>query len=126
MRMQMGSNGNMRMEASKMTMPGLADMLSRFVDRPVLDMTELKGVYVVALELAMEDLRNIARTAGMMPPGAGPAAGADAGRPADAASDPSGLSIFASVQQLGLKLDPRKAPLEFIVIDHLEKAPSEN
>jgi Protein of unknown function (DUF3738). len=125
-RMQMGSNGNMRMEASKMTMPALAEMLSRFVDRPVVDMTELKGAYVVAIELAMEDLRNIARTAGMMPPGAGPVAGVDAGRPADAASDPSGLSIFASVQQLGLKLDPRKAPLELIVIDHLEKAPSEN
>ena len=126
MRMQMGSNGNMRMEASKMTMAMLADMLSRFVDRPVVDMTELKGNYVVSLELAMEDLRNIARTAGMMPPGAVPAAGAEAGRPADAASDPSGLSIFASVQQLGLKLDPRKAPLEFIVVDHLEKTPSEN
>src|SRR5579872_3622673 len=125
-RMQMGPNGNMRLEASKMTMTVLADMLSRFVDRPVVDMTGLKGNYVVSFELAMEDLRNVARTAGVMPPGAGPAAGAEAGRPADVASDPSGLSIFASVQQLGLKLDPRKTPLEFIVVDHLEKAPSEN
>jgi len=30
------------------------------------------------------------------------------------------------VQQLGLKLDPRKSPLEFIVIDKMEKAPTEN
>jgi uncharacterized protein (TIGR03435 family) len=126
MRMQMSPNGNMRMEAAKMTMPILSDMLSRFVDRPVVDMTELKGSYQVALELAMEDLRNIARTAGVMIPGSGPAAGGEAGRPADAASDPSGSSIFAAVQQLGLKLDARKAPMEMIFIDHLEKAPSDN
>jgi uncharacterized protein (TIGR03435 family) len=126
MRMQMGPNGNMRLEASKMTMPMLAEMLSRFVDRPVVDMTELKGSYQVALELAMEDLRNMARTAGMPMPGGGLASGGEAGRPADAASDPSGASIFAAVQQFGLKLDPRKTPLEMIVVDHLEKAPSEN
>jgi len=27
---------------------------------------------------------------------------------------------------MGLKLDPRKAPLATIVIDHLEKSPTEN
>jgi uncharacterized protein (TIGR03435 family) len=42
------------------------------------------------------------------------------------AADPSGSSIFASVQQLGLKLDARKAPLPYIVVDHFEKMPTEN
>ena len=38
------------------------------------------------------------------------------------ASDPSGPSFFAAVQeQLGLKLDSKSAPLEFIVIDHVER-----
>ena len=46
--------------------------------------------------------------------------------PADAASTPSGTSIFNSVQQLGLKLAPRKSPVDTIVIDHLEKMPTEN
>jgi uncharacterized protein (TIGR03435 family) len=46
--------------------------------------------------------------------------------PADNASDPSGGSIFQAVQALGLKLEPRKAPLDFIVIDHLEKTPTDN
>jgi uncharacterized protein (TIGR03435 family) len=46
--------------------------------------------------------------------------------PGPAASDPSGGSLFTSVEQLGLKLDPRKQPYEFLVIDHLEKTPAEN
>jgi len=70
-------------------------------------------------------MRSLARTAGIAVPGRG--AGGDAARtPADAASDPPGSSVFAAVQQLGLKLEPRKAPIDFIVVDHLEKIPTEN
>jgi uncharacterized protein (TIGR03435 family) len=123
--MSMGPGGTMHLEAARMTLAALADTLSRFVDRPVVDLTELKGSYQVALDLSMEDLRNAARTAGFM--GLGMGGGRDGARPpADAASDPGGLSIFAAVQQLGLKLEPRKAPLDLIVIDHLEKTPTEN
>jgi uncharacterized protein (TIGR03435 family) len=61
----------------------------------------------------------------MQIPGAGPG-GASSSRPADAASDPSGSSIFSTVQQMGLKLEPRKAPIETIIVDHVEKAPTEN
>ena len=46
--------------------------------------------------------------------------------PADPPSDSSGLTIFTALkQQLGLKLEPKKGPVEIIIIDHLEK-PSEN
>jgi uncharacterized protein (TIGR03435 family) len=125
MRMSMGPGGTMHMEAAKMTLSSFAEMLSRFVDRPVVDMTELKGNYQVSLDLAMEDLRSMARSAGVMIPG--PGGGGEAGSaPANAASDPSGSSIFASMQQLGLKLEPRKAPVDLIVVDHLEKTPTEN
>jgi uncharacterized protein (TIGR03435 family) len=61
-----------------------------------------------------------------MGPGGGGGAGADAS-PAAAASDPGGSSsVFASVKKLGLKLEPRKAPVEQLVIDHLEKTPTED
>ena len=44
----------------------------------------------------------------------------------DSASDPSGNVVAASVEKLGLKLEARKAPVETIVVDHLEKTPTEN
>jgi uncharacterized protein (TIGR03435 family) len=123
-KMSYGPNG-MHLEMEKVTMPKLAEALSRFVDRPVVDLTELKGNYQVALDLTMADLMSAARSAGMAMPGAAPVSG-DAGKlPSDAASDPSG-SIFKSVAQLGLKLEPRKLPLDRIVVDHIEKMPTEN
>ena len=39
-------------------------------------------------------------------------------------SDTLTISIFQSLEQLGLKLETRKAPMEMIVIDHLEKSPT--
>jgi len=47
-----------------------------------------------------------------------------------AASAPDGQSspsLFSALQeQLGLKLEQRKGPVELLVIDHLEKVPIEN
>jgi uncharacterized protein (TIGR03435 family) len=117
------ADGKLHLEASKMTMASLADVATNFVGKPVVDMTELKGNYQVALDLSMDDIKNVARAAGMNMPGT--PAGNAANAPVDA-SDPSGSSIFASVQQLGLKLEARKAPLPYIVVDHYEKTPTEN
>jgi uncharacterized protein (TIGR03435 family) len=118
------NNGLMHMENSKLPITGLVEMLSRFVDKPVVDMTELKGEYQVALDLSMEDIRNVARASGMggaMMLGGGPAPGTAAAEP----SDP-GSSIFTSLAQLGLKLEPRKSAIDLIIVDHLEKLPTDN
>ena len=77
----------------------------------------------------MSEMLVMAQKAGVNVPGmmGAPPAGADAGRPADAASDPTASgSLFASIQQLGLKLESRKAPVDTIVVDKLEKMPTEN
>jgi uncharacterized protein (TIGR03435 family) len=36
------------------------------------------------------------------------------------------VSICASVEKLGLRLEKRKAPIDQVIVDHLEKAPAEN
>jgi uncharacterized protein (TIGR03435 family) len=122
------ADGAMRWEFTKLSMPKLVELLARFIDRPVVDMTELKGDYQVALSISMEDMTALARVKGaqmgmMMPM---PGGGGDASHsPSAAASTPSS-SVFAAVQQLGLKLESRKVPIEMIAIEHLEKAPTEN
>jgi len=126
-KMSMGPNGTMHMEFQKMPIEGLVEMVARFLDRPVIDATELKGSFEVALDLSMDDIKAMAAKsgmAGMM--GMGMGMGGDAARaPADAASEPTS-SIFTALQAMGLKLESRKAPVEILVIDHAEKMPTEN
>jgi uncharacterized protein (TIGR03435 family) len=133
MRMNMGSNGTMSLEVAKVTMAEFSELLNQLVDRPVLDMTELKGSYQVALEIPMAELismaQRIAPKMGIpLPAGIGNSgiAGAAPGAGGLAASDPSGNSIFQAVQKLGLKLDSRKLPVDTLVIDQIEKTPTED
>jgi uncharacterized protein (TIGR03435 family) len=124
MRMSMSPEG-IHLEVDKVTMVQLADTLTRLVDRPVIDQTGLKGNYRVALDLALGDMMNVARAAGAnLPPGAFGAGPGPGGVPA--ALDPSGSSIFHSVEQLGLRLDSRRLPVDQLVIDHLERTPTED
>jgi uncharacterized protein (TIGR03435 family) len=65
-------------------------------------------------------VRNAARAHGVaIPPPARAANG-------EAASDPAGVSLAGSLRKLGLKLESRKAPTEVLVIDKVEKVPTEN
>ena len=121
-------NGNARMTATKQSMAGLAEMLSNQLDLPVVDMTGLTGKYDFTLSFAPEG--GMAVKAGILaPPSAGPPSG-EGGPGVPAASAPDGESssnLFTALQeQLGLKLEQRKGPVELLVIDHLEKAPIEN
>src|SRR5262245_38062278 len=45
MKMSMSPDGQMRMEFTKVSMQQFADMVGRFVDKPVVDMTEIQGNY---------------------------------------------------------------------------------
>jgi uncharacterized protein (TIGR03435 family) len=107
---------SLRFEITKASMPLLSEGLTPLVDRPIVDMTELKGNYDMSFEIPMADVLAAQRTAGAnVPP---PAAGAEA-------ADPVG-SIYTVIQSLGLKLEPRKLPLVMIVVDKAEKMPTEN
>jgi uncharacterized protein (TIGR03435 family) len=127
----------MHMESSTVTMAGFADMLTNLMQiggagsQQVVDMTGLKGNYQVALDFSMTDLiamvRGRAKELGMTMPG-GPAGSDEAdNRQASKASDPAGRSsIYASVEKLGLKLEMRNAPVEQVVVDKVEKTPTED
>ena len=125
MTMRMGPGGA-HIKANGTTVVSFADMISRFVDRPVVDQTGIDGRYDFDLDIAPEE---IGAMKGMMVMRGGPAgaAGPPPGAgPAEIASAPEGGSIFQSIQQYGLKLEPKKAPLDMIVVDGGEKTPTEN
>jgi uncharacterized protein (TIGR03435 family) len=57
-------------------------------------------------------------------PAGASAPGTDA--PAGIASDPPGKAVFAAIENVGLKLDSRKAPIDTLIIEHVEKNPTGN
>jgi uncharacterized protein (TIGR03435 family) len=115
-----------RLQAKKMGVEGLANMLSNITGKPVIDQTELKGIYDFNLEYAPETGEGSMMMGGI-PASASPGAGGGEGRGAVAMEPGSGLNIYAAVQKdLGLKLEPKKLPLDNVIIDHMEKVPSEN
>jgi uncharacterized protein (TIGR03435 family) len=88
----------------------LAVVLARPAGRKVIDRTGLTGRYDFTLTWGEDE-------------GGGPV---PAGGPLTAGDPAAGESIFTALEeQLGLKLEPVKAPVDVVVIDHLEK-PSEN
>jgi uncharacterized protein (TIGR03435 family) len=122
------ATGEMNMEMLAVSMASLSEMLTSLTDRPVIDRTGLAGTHAATIKLSMADMLNAARAAGMgslLPPGMGaPAIGGQA--PALGAADPSGNSIQLAVQRLGLRLDSQRSPIEVVVIDKVEKAPTAN
>jgi len=123
------------LQASQVTMEGLCDMLTQFSqmggagNRNIIDQTGLKGSYDVGIDFSLADLLAMARAAGMdvpagAPGGTGGAASASGG--GDATTPGGGTSITDAVQALGLKLEPKKAPVEQLIVDHAEKTPTEN
>jgi uncharacterized protein (TIGR03435 family) len=101
--------------ALKVPITQVVDMLSRLTNRIVVDKTSLTGKYDINLQYTPEQGQFQA------PPG-----GAPPGMPPLPPVDPNGPSLFTALQeQLGLKLESQKGPVEMIVIDHIER-PSEN
>jgi uncharacterized protein (TIGR03435 family) len=116
-----GQAGTMDLEGSAMTMKGLAAMLTTLgggSGRQVVDMTGLKGNYEVKVVFGLEELTASLRDTGINVPGGGGGGGGD---------DPSGTATVAdALANLGLKMQGTHAPVEQLVIDHVEKLPTEN
>jgi len=96
-----GIKGQLRIVSNRMPMSDVASVLSRYMKALVVDQTGLAGEFEVKLVWTPDD------------------------RPVP--EDQQGASIFAAVQeQLGLKLESRKGPMEVMVVDRAEKIPTEN
>ena len=81
-----------------------ATSLTPFAGRIVIDRTGLTGAYQVDLKWTPEQLPQ-----SPAPPGAPPV-------------DPNGPSLFTALQeQMGLKLDSTRAPVDVVVVDHVEQ-----
>jgi uncharacterized protein (TIGR03435 family) len=88
-------------------MSRFATVLTSFAGRLVIDRTELAGPYNLQLSWTPQG-----RLQGPAPDGAPPLP----------PTDPNGASLFASIQeQLGLKLEPTRAPVDVVVIDRVER-----
>jgi uncharacterized protein (TIGR03435 family) len=92
-------------------------MLSMVLGRPVLDRTGFTGTFDVRLDFAPDE------AAAGLPRSAG---AGDPESPAPAVDPAAPPTIFAAIQeQLGLKIESVKGPVEVLVIDHVER-PSQN
>jgi bla regulator protein blaR1 len=107
------SNNFGQLTAKKAPLPALALVLVGYTRRVVVDNTGLKGSYSYTLDWT-KYLQPPELPPGVVPP--------------PNAFDPASMepAIAAALEeQLGLKLEPGKGPVEMIVVDHLER-PSEN
>ena len=103
--------GRGRINGEAMSMDMLVNQLGNQLGRTVIDKTGLKGPYQINLEWTPEQAQSIG--------------GPDGGGEGRASSD-TGPTIFTALQeQLGLKLESQKGPVDILVIDKIEK-PSEN
>jgi uncharacterized protein (TIGR03435 family) len=96
-----GNNG--RLIAERVTMTDLAEKISEPLGRPVIDATGLKGRYDIHID-----------------------ATAYMGQSGNGSMDVTALLFNALQQQLGVKLESRKDTPKMLVIDSVEKTPTEN
>ena len=113
------SLGGGRFSATKIDPPTIAGVLERFTDRPVMDLTELKGKYDFEFPVNPEEMQTMRiRAAG--------AAGVQLPPQALRLLDSGGNPVQTAVEQVGLKLDGRRMPIEYIVVDQVQKTPTDN
>jgi len=112
MRMSVDS-GSIEITATGLAIDGLARQLAQQLGSTVQNQTGLKGIYDFTLRFTPPDA-NI------------DVSGPGGGNASMSLADNGGTSIFAAVQdQLGLKLESKKGPVDVVVVDHVDK-PSDN
>jgi uncharacterized protein (TIGR03435 family) len=127
--MMMNPATGMTLEASASPIGNIVNILQNQAGRPVIDKTGLKGLFDFKLNFSPEGAGGLVTPFGALPPPPPPpppAGLAGAGGPAPStAADPI-PSLFTAIQeQLGLRLQSTKGPVDVLVIDSMQK-PTEN
>jgi uncharacterized protein (TIGR03435 family) len=100
------SFGRGHIEAKGGALAAFADRLSQMLDRPVIDQTRVPGVFAFTLDWSPDTPMT---------------------NPGDDSPGSTGPTIFTAIQQqLGLRLEARRGPVEVLVIDRGERVPIEN
>jgi uncharacterized protein (TIGR03435 family) len=108
-----------KFEAKKVNSGTIAAVLERFTDRPVIDRTELKGTYDFEFTVTPEDTQTLMIRAAIN-------AGVQLPPQALRLVDNGGNPVETGAEQLGLKFDSRRMPVEIIILDQVSKAPTDN
>ena len=111
------NDGRGHYEWAAASMSAFADYLSQgnsMTGLPVIDMTGLKGAYQLTMDFQFTTLADVRANA----------AKAGDGQAAD--PNPRVDAVFKSIERMGLKLERRKAPMEEVVVDQVEKTPTAN
>jgi len=120
-----GESSSMHMKADCIDMKGFAMMMNTLgagQGRQIVDMTGLTGKYQAAVDFSLMDLMSSLSAQGIVIP-RGPGGGGGSGE----ASDPEGgATVAAALAKLGLKLEKSKAKVQRLVVDQVEKSPTEN
>jgi len=120
-----GQSLSMHMQSESIDMRGFAMMMTTLgggEGRQVVDMTGLTGKYQAAADFSLLDLTSSLHDQGIDIPTGPPGGGAGGG-----ATDPEGgATVSAALEKLGLKLEKSRAQVERLVVDHVEKSPTEN
>jgi uncharacterized protein (TIGR03435 family) len=109
-----------KFEGKRITLATMADALMNFVDRPVVDQTGTDGQFDMTFEVTPEDYQSMLVRAALangvvLPPQA-----------LRALENGSIASLVDAMRATGLSLQSRRSPLEVLVVDSVERAPSEN
>ena len=120
MRMSIGPRG--RQMSGPTTIADAGRQPGADLDRPVMDLTEIKGTYNIDLEWVPDEREG----GGMMAKMKAMAEAASTDPHGDPLG-PNGLTLFGALQEkLGLRLEARKSPVDIVVVDSARQAPTEN
>jgi len=108
-----------RFEGKRFTGAMLASTLERYCDRPVVDMTGVMRVFDFSFDVTPEESQVLGMRAALY-------AGVKLPPQLMNQLDAGGNPLIGAMQQLGLKLDARKAPVDVLVVDDVRGTPREN